>query len=182
MQYSDRALNMHHRLYRKDAWLRELYNAVGAELDHVDGEIGGVHDQLFSDTATWMLPIYAEELLIDTREKEIDDIRSAIEAAWKVSFKLDINGIQAAANSWRYGIVEVSFVGGRLIVDFVGEYGIPKDLDGFKKAVRKASPAHLGLEFIFRFLTWDEFDAYNKTWDEWDALGLTWDEFETHKE
>ena len=90
--------------------------------------------------------------------------------------------LQAIAESWQNGETEVTFVNAKIIIKFISEYGIPANLDNFKAEIEKAKPAHLPYEFIFAFMTWDQFDTYNKTWDMWDTLNLMWDEFEAYKE
>lgn len=55
-------------------------------------------------------------------------------------------------------------------------------MDGLKNTLNEIKPAHLGIEYIFTQLTWDDFDKYNKTWDMWDSLNLTWDEFNVYNE
>ena len=60
--------------------------------------------------------------------------------------------------------------------------GVPEGLEDLKVILREAVLAHVGIEYEFIFMTWDQFDGYNKTWDMWDALNLTWDEFEAYKE
>ena len=67
-------------------------------------------------------------------------------------------------------------------IKFIGIYGIPSNMEGFVKAIERAKPAHLGFKFIYTYMTWDEFDRYNKTWDQWDDLNLTWEDKEKYKE
>ena len=43
-------------------------------------------------------------------------------------------------------------------------------------------PAHLGYKIVYSYMTWDEFDRYNKTWDAWDSLNLNWNDREKYKE
>ena len=56
------------------------------------------------------------------------------------------------ADSWRNGAVEAAFTGGRIVVRFVGPFGIPEDLDSLKAALELVIPAHLGMDFLFRYL------------------------------
>ena len=48
--------------------------------------------------------------------------------------------------------------------------------------MRDVIPAHLDITYEFTYLTWAEFDNYNKIWQEWDNLNLTWKDFEKYKE
>lgn len=69
-----------------------------------------------------------------------------------------------------------------ITIKFISIYGIPEGLEVFKKIMRDVIPAHLDITYEFTYLTWAEFDSYNKTWQEWDNLNLTWKDFEKYKE
>ena len=72
--------------------------------------------------------------------------------------------IQAVADAWRNGVVDVGFDGSTITVTFVGELGIPEDLDGLKSALEMTIPAHLALRYEFRYRTWGE--LADRTWGE----------------
>ena len=59
---------------------------------------------------------------------------------------------QMVADSWRNGMVEVGFSAGKIVVQFVGAFGIPEDLDSLEAALQLVIPAHLAMEFLFRYL------------------------------
>ena len=65
------------------------------------------------------------------------------------------------------------------IIRFTSIYGIPPNLNNF---IELNKPAHLGYKIVYSYMTWDEFDRYNKTWDAWDSLNLNWDDREKYKE
>jgi hypothetical protein len=68
------------------------------------------------------------------------------------------------ADAWRNGVVDVGFDGSTITVTFVGELGIPEDLDGLKSALEMTIPAHLALRYEFRYRTWGE--LADRTWGE----------------
>ena len=70
--------------------------------------------------------------------------------------------IQAVADAWRNGVVDVGFDGSTITVTFVGELGIPEDLNGLKSALEMTIPAHLALRYEFRYRTWGELAG--RTW------------------
>lgn len=171
-----------HPWYQNDPWINELDKGFDPVFARTLKDMEETYAQNFADTATWALAMYEKELGLRKGTKSLEDRRSAVQAGWKRGGRIGIVEIQAAANSWRDGVVEVDFKPPIIIVTFVSEYGIPKDLDGLKAAIEIIKPAHLAVEYIFKFLTWDEFDAYGKTWDEWDKLNLTWDQLEVFHE
>lgn len=48
--------------------------------------------------------------------------------------------------------VEVGFAGGRIQVTFVGDYGVPEDLQALQEAIGRTIPAHLPMDYFFRYL------------------------------
>ena len=56
------------------------------------------------------------------------------------------------------------------------------NLNNFINFIELNKPAHLGYKIVYSYMTWDEFDRYNKTWDAWDSLNLNWDDREKYKE
>lgn len=93
--------------------------------------------------------------------------------------------IRNLANSFENGDIEVieSVHTPYIIkIKFISVRGKPPNLLDFEHALREIMPAHIAIEYIFTYFTWDEFDSYNKTWNAWDALNLKWQELELYKE
>ena len=92
--------------------------------------------------------------------------------------------VKNLAQSFEYGEIEIDEESKEdvLIVRFTSVYGTPPNMVDFIAALTEILPAHLLLEFIYKYLTWDDYESYNRTWDEWDALNLTWDELEVYKQ
>ena len=145
-------LNMLPRLYRKDKWLNDLFNAVGLSTDRLEQDTENALNELFGDTATYALPMYETELGLNGEGKTLEDRRAAVVAGWQRGGKVDIHQIQAAANAWRNGETVVDFKDGKIIVTFVGAFGVPDDMQGLMNAINIIKPAHLIVEYVFRYL------------------------------
>lgn len=63
-------------------------------------------------------------------------------------------------------------------IRFIGARGIPSQLEDLKAQIENIIHAHLGTEYSFSFLVWDELDQGNVTWDQIDPRNMTWEEFE----
>ena len=145
-------LNMLPRIYRKDKWLNDLFQSVGLSVDRLEQDTESALNEMFGDTATYALPMYEKELLLNGEGKTIEDRRAAVIAGWQRGGKVDIYQIQAAANAWRNGETVVDFKDGKIVVTFVGMFGVPDDLQGLRDAINIIKPAHLIVEYIFRYL------------------------------
>ena len=120
--------------YRKDPWILALAAALQSKLDGQGAEIAGIPAQMSLDTVTWNLAV----------EERLAGITPPAGAT--------LEQIQAVADSWHNGQVAVTFPNGTIVVQFVGDFGVPDDLDSLKNAIQMVIPAHLGLEFRFKYL------------------------------
>lgn len=151
--YRDDLLAAIHKVYRKDKWIRELFQAAGLKIDDIADALQELNDQLFVDTATWALEIMEKDLGITPgKSATYEDRRSSIIAKNRTKGKVDIALLQSIADAWKNGEIEVKFIDGKIYMDFVGESGIPKDLDALKQAMENAKPAHLAVVYAFRYL------------------------------
>lgn len=167
----DDLLGKLHRLFRKDRWLNDLFRAISSGIDDADEKMTEARQQFFVDTATDMLDTYERQLDISGAGKVIDDRRAAIMAGWQRGGKVDIYQIQAAANSWKNGATEVDFVDGKIVVRFISEFGVPNDLEGLRAALLTITPAHLFLQFIFKYLLIEDIHEV-KTLEQMESLTL----------
>ena len=68
------------------------------------------------------------------------------------------------------------------VIRFTSIYGVPPNLDNFINFIELNKPAHLGYKIVYSYMTWNEFDRYNKTWNAWDLLNHNWEDREKYKE
>lgn len=149
-----------HKLYRQDPYIQQIFNSAGLTLDNIDSAVADLQSQYWFDTMTWGIPVLENILQFKTdANAPIEDRRSQLQARWKSNGKADINLLQAVANSWKNGDVTVSFVDGKIKLTFVGEYGIPDDLEGLQKALDDVKPAHLAIVYAFRYLLVKDIDG-----------------------
>ena len=67
----------------------------------------------------------------------------------------------------------------QVTVTFVDTTGVPPNIDDLAAAVEAIIPAHLQVQYQFRYLLWDALDARAWTWDHLDSLNLLWNGLET---
>ncbi|ACO86218.1 DUF2313 domain-containing protein [Clostridium botulinum] len=144
--------NLHKRV-RQDSYVKNLCNASGIEMDTIEDVLEDIKKQFKFETMTWSADLLASEMGIklDPSLKQ-DEKNSIIAARWKSEGKADLNLLQAICNSWKNGNVKVSFIDGKIVFKFVGEYGIPADLDSLKKQIDLSKPSHLAIDYLFAYL------------------------------
>ncbi len=171
--------------YKNSEYVVDLQKAFGEVVDKLVNARDDLFEQLFVRSATWGLTAWEKALGIDTDlSKSYVFRRERIQAKLRGSgttTKTMINQVAAAYSNGEVLVIEdqsnYSFS-----IKFIGTKGIPENMTDLIQTIEEIKPAHLSYSFEYTYLTFDEFDNYNKTWDLWDALNLTFDEFEVYKE
>lgn len=163
----------------------KVYEAIqavqGDDYDNVEAANEDLRKQLYIITATWGLIYWEEVLEIPTVETDSDEIRrSRILSQWRGIGNFSAGLIESIAEAFINGDVAVSIniPTQQVTVTFIGTKGIPPNVDDLKAQIANIIHAHLGVDYVFTYITWDELDPAVRNWDYVDAQALTWDEFE----
>lgn len=172
------------KYYKKVEEIVKLQEAIEDEIDATE-LLKSILNQKFVQNATWSLETWEKifDLTTDltlSNEARRENIIAKMQAGKTTTIKM----LKTMAEVFSGGECDVIEMNNEyyFYIKFIGTYGIPNNMDGFIKAIERVKPAHLGFKFIYSYMTWDEFDRYNKTWDIWDALNLNWDDKEKYKE
>lgn len=171
--------------YKDNLTMEALQGILSTDINTLAGKLDETIDECFINTASALLSRYEEIYGIQVDVNKSDEfrrerIRAKIRGIGTVTKQMIID----TASSFSNGEVEVvedpanySFK-----IKFVGVRGIPANMADLTLTIEEIKPAHLAFTFEYTYITWNEFDNYNKTFDTWDMLNLTWDEFEIYKE
>jgi len=141
-------------LNSNDIMVQDVLSAIGQTMDEADAKNAQiVADQFFDTCSEEMLEVYEREARITPLASQtIADRRSAVAAKWKSEGKVDIALLQAVANSWKYGKVDVDFVDNKIQITFVDTVGVPTDTAGLELALDDVKPAHLPIYYLIVYL------------------------------
>ena len=67
---------------------------------------------------------------------------------------------------------------GQVTVSFPDVPGIPEGFEEMRAIIESILPAHLGIEYVFWYITWALMEERFDTWGDIEALDLTWEELE----
>lgn len=159
-----RSSNLNRRINKLNAidpLTQAILSAIGGEMDLTDKEIDQLgRDQFFDVCSIERLRAYEKEAGITPLETQTEEgRRSAVEAKWKSSGKVDVAMLQAVANSWKNGRVDVDFVKNKIQITFSDEYGLPTDRKGLEIALDDVKPAHLPIIYLIRYLMVSDIEA-----------------------
>ncbi|CAM3640987.1 putative phage tail protein [Mesobacillus zeae] len=120
-----------------------------------------------------------EDTFVVDRSGRRSTIKSRIRGFGSVNVAL----LKSVCESYVGGEVEVSESpdAHKVTIKFIDSRGIPSNIDDLKAAVAEIMPAHLVVEYTYRYLSWDEYDAFSWAWDTLDAKQFTHDQLEVYK-
>jgi hypothetical protein len=168
--------------YQQSRIFTAIQESIAAEYDTIDADDTDLQLQFRVQTATWGLKYWEKEWGITTVESDSYEIRrSRIMAAMRGLGNFGADLIENVCAAFINGDVRVKFLIPKhvMVIKFVGKRGIPPNLDDLKAIVDNLVHAHLGVEYQFTYLIWDELDAQLLTWSQLDAVGLTWNDITT---
>ncbi|MGG4217600.1 putative phage tail protein [Paenibacillus jamilae] len=149
------------------------------ELARVGASANDVLDQFYIGSATWGLTRWEKIFGITTDptktyEQRREVLRGKLRGVGRVNAELIENVAAAYAN----GEVDVTpnIASYTLTITFVGVFGVPAQIDLLKETLREIIPAHLAIDYVFRFFTYAELLDTGKTYGEIAATGKTYDD------
>ena len=142
----DKILNHLPSTYKKDAWVQAIMKSAQVQLDELEKNAIQLGNELLLNL-TSEKQLKVEEMLcgFDVSEEESIQSRKAnISAKWKIKSLITLDTLQAVADSWEDGNVELSYPNADSVhLTFVEPSGVPEDLQGMYKALREVAPAHI---------------------------------------
>lgn len=134
----------------QSAAIMEALEAAGDKL------INAVEDhlqQLDVATATWGLSLWETRYgITPPKTADIAARRSNILSRMRGTGTATTALVQSVADAWKNGEVKVGETAESVILTFVNTMGIPDDINALVRAVRAVVPAHLLIEYDFRYL------------------------------
>lgn len=154
MTVKEFALRQLHWMVQNDPWVQEIFLAGGESLDQLAERILAVSRfDNFALLNRAQVEYYEKILgLPQDDNKSLDDRRAAIQAAWQAAQKPSLATVQAICDNWRTGGIIASYTPGVILLRFLGSPGVPEGIETLKEALERTVPAHLVLDYAFRYL------------------------------
>lgn len=109
----------------------------------------------------------------------LDERRSAVKSRLRGTGTVTKDLIKSVCAAYTGGTVDIAEISNefRVQVIFTDITGVPSNIAALESVIRDIMPAHLVVEYVYRYLQWNELDGYVWSWDTLDAKDYTWDEF-----
>lgn len=142
------------KFLKKDILFRDFVKAVCLAIEDLDKAATVTKNNFYFDKMTLNAVIFMEKLLkiIPKATQTLDNRRDVIRARWRGYGHNSIKLIQMVCEAWKNGEVEADFVNGKIQLKFIGEYGIPEDLQALIDAINVIKPSHLAYYLIYKYL------------------------------
>ena len=154
MEIAEMILSYLNKNYRADKFTIDITKALQVKFKILNDIIINLRNNFYFDKLTLNGIEYFEKLLgiNPTNSQTQADRRVTIQAKWLSNNHNCIKFIQDICNAWENGRVKADFVNGKIKLVFIGEYGVPEDLDGLLSAIDEIKPAHIAYFLIFKYL------------------------------
>jgi len=139
--------------YRKIEDFVQLVNADSVVMTDIENSVDSVLDQFFLDTATWGLDRWEKTfgILVDST-KPTDQRRSVLMSKVRGTGVTTAALVKSVAESWYNGEIDVIDEPGVVGISFNSSFGIPSNMTDVQEALREIIPAHLVIEYFFKYL------------------------------
>ena len=167
------------RYYEEIREAQAIVSADESAINQLNADIDDVLAQFFVDTATWGLANWERICGISTDEtKPIDQRRSVVKSKLRGIGTVTVGLIESVAESYANGDVEVieDNANYTIAIKFVGKLGVPPNLDDIKKALRDIIPAHLVVNYVFTYVTYDQLKTQFASYSAMASSGKTYDD------
>lgn len=172
--------------YRKDPFVNDYTEAISSFFNKLIEICVSIKNNVFFDSLDENGVIWWEKFLkINPSDNDLIYRRSKIQAKWNASRHNDVKLLQDICDAWRNGQTKVDFYrairkgeidnilkksemetyknerfsnDGIIKIEFVGEYGIPPDLDELKLMIDEIKPAYLIVIWVYNFLLKKDID------------------------
>ena len=157
-------------------------NVQGGALDGVDTWLAELRrESTLAEAESWGL----ERIIALLARRPVADtptgMRKALAALMRIggdSFTLEaINATISGCGVHAH--VEEKEIPGEVAVSFPDIPGIPKGFKEIREIIEDILPAHLGIEYVFWYITWEELERKISCWAEIEERQLTWEQLET---
>ncbi|WP_152397550.1 YmfQ family protein [Paenibacillus guangzhouensis] len=143
------------------------------ENQELTASIDEVLDQFYIETATWGLDRWERMCGIATDpSKPLDQRRSVIKSKLRGIGTVTVDLVKNVAEAFANGQVDVQEDVAKytITVTFVGKLGIPPNMEDITHALRDIIPAHLGIEYVYKFYPYYELAKSGKKYQDLTSL------------
>lgn len=163
----------------------EILSVEDVEFSRLNASIDDLLLQFNVSTATWGLREWERICGIATDNgKTVSERRSNVKARLRGYGVVTVEHIKSISDGYYGGQTDIveRFADYTIVIKFTSSYGIPPNLSDLQEVLREIIPAHLVIEYEFKFVTYDILKQTYATYDVVAATGFTYSDLITNGE
>lgn len=143
-----------HKDDRHSKFIQDILKALADWLELFNEKLVEFYSNFYFDKLTLDGVIYFEKELDITPQptQTIEERRASIQAKWLANNHNSIHLIQAVCDAWKNGEIKADFIGGKIQLKFIDQFGTPDNLDTLKSNIDEVKTAHIPFVMVFRYL------------------------------
>lgn len=156
-------INMLPHYYAGAEEVLQLQNAFENVSEQLHADILDLLKQLYVETATWGLEYWENYLgLSSDRDEPIANRRGRVKTVLRGQGTITKDILKNVCESFVNGEVEIIELSADYLfkIKFVGEIGIPGNIEYIRETINKIKPAHLAFEFIYLYNTHEDLSKF----------------------
>ncbi len=164
------------KYYSKSAVIAAILLPHESELKRILTAVEDAEKQMFISEATTALSLYEADLgIITNLSEDYDTRRNRILAKLRGLGVTTVSGLEKIVKTYVDGIIRIEEKPSEYTVDikFVTRKGAPDNLSNIEKEISEIIPAHIYVNYIFTYRSWNDVAELVGTWN--DVAGYTWD-------
>ncbi|MFX4261047.1 putative phage tail protein [Pelotomaculum propionicicum] len=168
--------------YKSSRVIKTISQVRGEEVDKLRQALDETLEQFYINTSTWSLDDWEEELGLPLAPEQPESqrrpkIKSRIRGKGTCTIKI----AKEVAESYENGTVEVveNHPQYLVLIIFVDVFGIPPNMNDLMAALRAVVPAHLSIQYQYRWTLYGDIKTWGLTYG--DLKTLTYGGIKTYK-
>lgn len=160
--------------------LREVEALIDVEaqaVERLNADIADLLAQYSVETATWGLRFWERLVGVPVDEsKPLSQRRAVVRSKLRGVGTVTVALVKNVAESYEHGEVEVieRSADYTIAIKFVSSFGVPENLADIQKALRDIVPAHLAINFEFKFVLYSNIKQTYATYSALSAASKTY--------
>lgn len=165
------------KFYRKSDFMANINSAIEGEFMSLLEYIENARAEMRVSSATDMIEEWETSVaLAHMSALTLSQRRSRVLARRRQLSTTTVERIKAIISSYVGGTAEVieKYAENTLMIEFVDIVGVPDNMNGLMEQLRRIVPAHLLLEYNYKWCTWRDVLNSGMTWGDIKNTGATW--------
>jgi hypothetical protein len=139
--------------------------------------------QYFIDDTNTSIDQWEKEYGLPKSDLPLEQRRAKVKSKMRGYGTVTVSNIKNVCDAYTNGNVTITEkpTEYEFEIKFNSVRGIPPNIEDLKKVIYQIKPAHLGVTYVYAYLTMGEFSSYNYTMEEITTLNLTMAELAIYK-